>query len=264
MRHVIDGRPVDVRIPKSKVWLFAKSGNHWDFFHLKSNALKYKFKCFWHYFEQEPNNPYLGGKIFVGRITESFTEQDLRDYFGKYGEVSYVFIPKKPFRAFSFVTFHNPEVAMEVCEQDHIINGVSVCVSSAKERKEGGKSSDSGYGGGAGYNNSSGGNNSGGGYNNAGGFGNSGGGGGSFSNRGYQGNGQRKDRWGNNKGSGNSKWNGNSNSGGWNDGGSNNISGGGFDPNNVDYSAIAAPIVAAISQQLGIAAAQQTHQTHHY
>ena len=36
--------------------------------------------------------------------------EDLREYFGKYGEVTDVFIPK-PFRAFAFVTFLDPEVA---------------------------------------------------------------------------------------------------------------------------------------------------------
>ena len=35
---------------------------------------------------------------------------DLRDYFSKFGEVTDVFIPK-PFRAFAFVTFLDPEVA---------------------------------------------------------------------------------------------------------------------------------------------------------
>ena len=35
---------------------------------------------------------------------------DLREYFSKYGEVTDVFIPK-PFRAFAFVTFLDPEVA---------------------------------------------------------------------------------------------------------------------------------------------------------
>ena len=38
------------------------------------------------------------------------TAEDLRDYFSKFGEVTDVFIPK-PFRAFAFVTFLDPEVA---------------------------------------------------------------------------------------------------------------------------------------------------------
>jgi TAR DNA-binding protein 43 len=48
--------------------------------------------------------------VFVGRCTEDITADDLKDYFGKFGEVTDVFIPK-PFRAFAFVTFLDPEVA---------------------------------------------------------------------------------------------------------------------------------------------------------
>jgi RNA recognition motif-containing protein len=49
-------------------------------------------------------------KVFVGRCTEDITSDDLKDYFCKFGEVTDVFIPK-PFRAFAFVTFLDPEVA---------------------------------------------------------------------------------------------------------------------------------------------------------
>ena len=48
-------------------------------------------------------------KVFVGRCTEDMTSDDLKDYFSKFGEVTDVFIPK-PFRAFSFITFLDPEV----------------------------------------------------------------------------------------------------------------------------------------------------------
>ena len=49
-------------------------------------------------------------KVFVGRCTEDITSDDLKDYFVKFGEVTDVFIPK-PFRAFAFVTFLDPELA---------------------------------------------------------------------------------------------------------------------------------------------------------
>lgn len=75
-------------------------------------------------------------KVFVGRCTEDLTADDLRDYFSKYGEVTDVFIPK-PFRAFSFVTFLDPEVAQSLCGEDHIIKGVSVHVSNAAPKSEG-------------------------------------------------------------------------------------------------------------------------------
>ena len=59
---------------------------------------------------QEGNNPQVPCKVFVGRCTEDMTADDLREYFSKFGEVTDVFIPK-PFRAFAFVTFLDPEVA---------------------------------------------------------------------------------------------------------------------------------------------------------
>lgn len=62
-------------------------------------------------------------KVFVGRCTEDINADDLRDYFSKFGEVTDVFIPK-PFRAFSFVTFLDPEVAQSLCGEDHIIKGI--------------------------------------------------------------------------------------------------------------------------------------------
>jgi RNA recognition motif-containing protein len=74
-------------------------------------------------------------KVFVGRCTEDLSQEDLRDYFSKFGEVTDVFIPK-PFRAFSFVTFLDPEIAQSLCGEDHIIKGVSVHVSNAAPKAQ--------------------------------------------------------------------------------------------------------------------------------
>ena len=74
-------------------------------------------------------------KVFVGRCTEDMTAEDLREYFSKYGEVTDVFIPK-PFRAFAFVTFLDPEVAQSLCGEDHIVKGTSVHVSSAAPKSD--------------------------------------------------------------------------------------------------------------------------------
>lgn len=95
-RHNVDGRWVDVRIPNSK----------------------------------EGVVPQMPCKVFVGRCTEDITADDLRDYFSKFGEVTDVFVPR-PFRAFGFVTFLDPEVAQSLCGEDHVIKGASVSVSSA-------------------------------------------------------------------------------------------------------------------------------------
>lgn len=101
-RHNIDGRWVDVRIPNSK----------------------------------EGVVPQMPCKVFVGRCTEGMTADDLREYFSKFGEVTDVFVPK-PFRAFGFVTFLDPEVAQSLCGEDHVIKGASVSVSSAAPKVRG-------------------------------------------------------------------------------------------------------------------------------
>ncbi|XP_041974183.1 TAR DNA-binding protein 43-like [Aricia agestis] len=98
-RHNIEGRWVDVRIPNSK----------------------------------EGVVPQMPCKVFVGRCTEDITADDLREYFSKFGEVTDVFVPR-PFRAFGFVTFLDPEVAQSLCGEDHVIKGASVSVSSASPK----------------------------------------------------------------------------------------------------------------------------------
>jgi len=100
-RHMIDGRWCDVKIPNSK----------------------------------EGSNPQVPCKVFVCRCTEDMTADDLRDYFSKFGEVTDVFIPK-PFRAFAFVTFLDPEVAQSLCGEDHIVKGVSVHISNAAPKTD--------------------------------------------------------------------------------------------------------------------------------
>ncbi|GLH08297.1 Heterogeneous nuclear ribonucleoprotein A1, A2/B1 homolog [Gryllus bimaculatus] len=100
-RHMIDGRWCDVKIPNSK----------------------------------EGQAQQVPCKVFVGRCTEDMQADDLREYFSKFGEVTDVFIPK-PFRAFAFVTFLDPEVAQSLCGEDHIIKGVSVHVSNAAPKSD--------------------------------------------------------------------------------------------------------------------------------
>ncbi|XP_005187418.2 TAR DNA-binding protein 43 isoform X1 [Musca domestica] len=99
-RHSIDGRWCEVKVPNSK---------------------------------GAPNQ--IPCKVFVGRCTEDITAEDLKEYFSKFGEVTDVFIPR-PFRAFSFVTFLDPEVAASLCGEDHIVKGVSLHVSSAAPKYE--------------------------------------------------------------------------------------------------------------------------------
>lgn len=66
----------------------------------------------------------------MARISEGITTDDLDQYFSKFGPVVDTFIPK-PFRAFGFVTFGEPDIATSLCGEDHIIKGCSVHVSIA-------------------------------------------------------------------------------------------------------------------------------------
>lgn len=56
--------------------------------------------------QQQHNQPQISNRVFVGRATEDMAEEDFRDYFQQFGEVTDVFIPK-PFRPFAFVTFED-------------------------------------------------------------------------------------------------------------------------------------------------------------
>ncbi|CAC5361717.1 TARDBP [Mytilus coruscus] len=95
-RHMIDGRWCEVNIPNSN----------------------------------EAGQQTQSRKIFVARISEGINTDDLHQYFSKFGSVVDAFIPK-PFRAFGFVTFGEPDVATALCGEDHIIKGCSVHVSIA-------------------------------------------------------------------------------------------------------------------------------------
>lgn len=102
-RHMIEGRWCDVRVPAGRGGSAGAAHMH--------------------------------RKVFVGRCTENLTAEDLRDYFAAFGRVTDVFVPR-PFRAFSFVTFLESDVAQSLCGQDHIIKGVSVNVSTASPKRE--------------------------------------------------------------------------------------------------------------------------------
>jgi len=111
-RHYIEGRSVEVKLPQSK-----------------SAGLDEVV------FPGGPQ-PHLSRRIFVGRVTEDITKEDLEAYFGKYGAIADVFVPN-PFRMFAFVTFVDAESARELIElgEDHLIKGCSVNVAFASPMK---------------------------------------------------------------------------------------------------------------------------------
>ena len=86
-----------------------------------------RFKCIFGCVFQEGNVQQVPCKVFVGRCTDDMTAEDLREYFGKFGEVTDVFIPK-PFRAFAFVTFLDPEVAQVRERQTSLLTVIDIIV----------------------------------------------------------------------------------------------------------------------------------------
>ena len=87
------------------------------------------------------------GKIFVARLSETITADDLKEHFEKFGPVTDVYIPK-PFRSFAFVTFQESKIAQSLFGKDHLIKGVSVHIGSAQPRMKQGHDQHGGGGGG--------------------------------------------------------------------------------------------------------------------
>ena len=128
-RHMIDGRWCDIKIPDSQD---------------KKEGKPDKSSC----------------KIFVGRVTENLSKEDLKDHFETFGQVKEriyikvifyetvscfqvtdVYIPT-PFRQFAFVQFSESRVAQSLLGKEHIIKGVSVKIGEAAP-----KGRDGGHGG---------------------------------------------------------------------------------------------------------------------
>lgn len=103
MRHFIDGRYCDVRVPLSKAEA------------------------------EQTKAAQLSRKIFVGRLPDNITTDDLRNHFSEYGTLTDVFIPK-PFRNFAFVTFGTSDMAQSIFKHKHVIKGAPVQISEAIPR----------------------------------------------------------------------------------------------------------------------------------
>ncbi|GAB4846977.1 hypothetical protein Ancab_025988 [Ancistrocladus abbreviatus] len=77
----------------------------------------------------------MGRKIFVGRLPPEATVEDLRQYFGRFGRILDVYVPKDPkrsgHRGFGFVTFAEDGVADRVARRSHEICGQQVAIDSA-------------------------------------------------------------------------------------------------------------------------------------
>ncbi|WOL12889.1 hypothetical protein Cni_G21657 [Canna indica] len=87
----------------------------------------------------------MGRKIFVGRLPQEASAEDLRQYFGRFGHISDVYVPKDPkrsgHRGFGFVTFAEDGVADRVSRRKHEILGQEVAIDSATPLDDAGPSS---------------------------------------------------------------------------------------------------------------------------
>ncbi|OMP02003.1 hypothetical protein COLO4_11423 [Corchorus olitorius] len=77
----------------------------------------------------------IGKKIFVGKLPQKATAEDLSRYFSRFGEIVDVYVPKDPkrtgHRGFGFVTFADDGVAVRVYDMKHEICGQQVAIDSA-------------------------------------------------------------------------------------------------------------------------------------
>lgn len=78
-------------------------------------------------------------KMFVGGIAQEASEQDLRDYFEKYGQVESVILKLDPLtrrsRGFAFIIFASDDVLASVLEKDHVVKGKKVAVKKAASKQ---------------------------------------------------------------------------------------------------------------------------------
>lgn len=86
----------------------------------------------------------MGKKIFVGRLPQEASADDLRQYFSRFGRILDVYVPKDPkrtgHRGFGFVTFAEDGVADRVSRRTHEILGHEVAIDSATPLDDAGPS----------------------------------------------------------------------------------------------------------------------------
>ncbi|XP_025425879.1 TAR DNA-binding protein 43-like [Sipha flava] len=88
-------------------------------------------------------------KIFVGQLTENITQEDLEEYFKKFGDIVEVFVPR-PFKGIAFVSFTQSDSALTALDQDHTIKDTRLSVSVAMPKDKDPRSRGGRSGGGSG------------------------------------------------------------------------------------------------------------------
>lgn len=90
-------------------------------------------------------------RIFVAKIPTSVTEDQLRTYFAKFGNVRDAYMPRGApgstnHRGIAFVTFESSEIVDAVVEQSHEIDGNPIAVDKANPKQDEGNSRGGGFG----------------------------------------------------------------------------------------------------------------------
>uniref|UniRef100_A0A7N1A3H2 RRM domain-containing protein n=2 Tax=Kalanchoe fedtschenkoi TaxID=63787 RepID=A0A7N1A3H2_KALFE len=87
------------------------------------------------YYGRGESSQGMSKKIFIGRLPQEASVEDLRVYFGRFGRILDVYIPKDPkrsgHRGFGFVTFADESVAERVSRRSHEICGQKIAIDSA-------------------------------------------------------------------------------------------------------------------------------------
>ncbi|PNH12873.1 RNA-binding protein Musashi 2 [Tetrabaena socialis] len=90
-----------------------------------------------------PSGGAPGAKLFLGGLSWDTTEEKLKEYFSKYGEVQDVVVMKdrltrRP-RGFGFITFADPAAAQAACAEQHNIDGRQIDAKPSVPHGEGGQ-----------------------------------------------------------------------------------------------------------------------------
>ncbi|KAG2482743.1 hypothetical protein HYH03_018337 [Edaphochlamys debaryana] len=90
-----------------------------------------------------PSGGHPGAKLFLGGLSWDTTEEKLKEYFSKYGEVQDVVVmrdrhTRRP-RGFGFITFADPAAAQAACAEPHTIDSRQIDAKPSVPAGEGGQ-----------------------------------------------------------------------------------------------------------------------------
>jgi len=74
-------------------------------------------------------------KLFVGRLPEGVTLEEVNDYFSEFGDIVDCFLPN-PFRGFAFITYTDQDDAKRCLRMSHTLKGSRLNLSAAEPKAE--------------------------------------------------------------------------------------------------------------------------------